>query len=89
MSIKRWNARRDANEPAIVEALEKVGATVERWEVCDLVVGYQGRTYLIEVKTEKGKLTKKQKTMREKWRGHLATVRDAIEALQAIGANSA
>jgi hypothetical protein len=46
--------RRDANEPAIVEALQAAGAVVERLGypkgVPDLLVGYQGRTFLLEVK---------------------------------------
>lgn len=45
MSLKRHAAKRDANEAAIVEALEKCGASVVRLSEkgCpDLLVGYLG-----------------------------------------------
>lgn len=44
---------RDANEPEIVKALEAAGATVTRLNeagVPDLLVGYKGKTSLLEVK---------------------------------------
>lgn len=45
--------RRDANEPAIVKALQAVGATVVKLTGSgqpDLLVGWRGKTYLLEVK---------------------------------------
>lgn len=33
MSIRRWGVRRDANEPAIVDALEAIGIVVHRISV--------------------------------------------------------
>jgi hypothetical protein len=44
---------RDKNEREIVDALRKAGATVTQLNekgVPDLLVGYAGRTYLLEVK---------------------------------------
>lgn len=49
--IHRRAARRDANEPAIVEALQRAGATVVRLALpVDLLVGYRGLWRLYEVK---------------------------------------
>ena len=53
MSLNRRAAARDSNEGEIVDALEAVGASVTRVSqegVPDLLVGYQGRTHLLEVK---------------------------------------
>ena len=48
--MRRYAARRDANEGEIVRALEKVGASVLRLHDIDLLVGFRGRNYLLEVK---------------------------------------
>jgi Holliday junction resolvase len=55
--------RRDANEPSIVQALRKIGARVERIsgpDLPDLLVGFRGQWYPLEVKTAKGGSTKRQ-----------------------------
>ena len=57
MSIHRRAARRDQNEDAIVAALEAAGASVTRIGaegVPDLLCGYAGATYLLEVKAPLG-----------------------------------
>ena len=90
MSLWRQAARRDENESEIVRLLELVGARVWRLtKPFDLLVGFRGRLWLLEVKTEKGKLTREQ--MRDY---DLATadglpvaiVKTAGEALRVIGA---
>ena len=51
--MMRRAAKRDESEPDIVAALEAVGATVQRLSadgVPDLLVGWQGRMWLLEVK---------------------------------------
>ena len=60
MSFRRGGAgkRRDANEPAVIQALEAVGAQV--WQLSgraipDLLAWYRGRPFVMEVKTAKGK----------------------------------
>ena len=60
VKVLRYDAKRDANEPEIVEALEAVGAKVLRLDDVDLLVGYRDRLYLLEVKTPTGRLNKKQ-----------------------------
>lgn len=88
MSIHRKNPRRDANEAAIVQALEAVGASVLPLSVVgggDLLVGFQGRNYLLEIKTSTGELTIAQTAFKASWRGDYAIVRTPDEALQALG----
>lgn len=79
---------RDQNEPEIVKALRQVGASVEFADLkpYDLIVGYRHLTYLLEIKTEHGKLQESQEDFKRTWRGHYAIVRNADEALIAIGA---
>ena len=78
--------------------LRRVGATVHRISekgVPDLLVGFEGRTYLLEVKLPLGakggksgrELTEDQQDFFNTWRGLApAIVRDVDEALKAIGA---
>ena len=57
------NGKRDANEPLIVEALQKHGVTVARMDKpVDLLCRYRGRVFLAEVKTETAKRRKSQAT---------------------------
>ena len=72
-------------------ALLKAGASVQTLAVCgqgvpDLLVGYQGRNVLLEVKTASGKLNKRQVEWHCDWRGQVEIVRSAEEALAVIGA---
>ncbi len=61
----RLKAKRDASEPAIVDALEKVGAYVKRISdrnAPDLIVLFRARWFCIAVKTPKiGRLTDGEK----------------------------
>ena len=101
----RYPRKRDDNEKDIVQALRDVGATVSHLDdsgVPDLLVGYQGKTYLLEVKlpTKKdgtghsnkskggeGELTESQVKWWKVWSGTpAAIVHSADEALKAIGA---
>lgn len=93
MSLHRRNAKRDGNEDEIVYALIQAGATVAEISakgVPDLLVGYQGRTYLLECKMPKsGRLTKAQREFHRDWRGaEIGIVRSIGEALEFIGAVS-
>lgn len=89
MSIHRAAARRDTNEPEIVNALECAGAKVYRMsQPCDLLVEYHGVIYLGEVKTATGTYTKAQKTFREKFGHIIHEMRTIKQALTVIGAAS-
>ncbi|MGI4872467.1 MAG: hypothetical protein ACRYFX_14975 [Janthinobacterium lividum] len=74
----RTASRVDANQAAIVRALQAVGATVlhtHQLKNCfDLLVGYRGRTFLMEVKDpaqppSARRLTEGEAKFRDEWRG--------------------
>ena len=77
--------RLDANHDEIRQALEDVGCTVDPGGPLDLIVGRNERTYLLEIKTAKGKLRPKQVKFLARWKGHAATVRTVDEALRVVG----
>ena len=89
-------ARSDDNQPAVVSALRGVGATVEHLHRVgggcpDLLVGYRGVNYLLEVKDggkppSAQKLTPFQELWHQDWRGHVVIVNSPAAALAAIGA---
>ena len=67
----RHAARVDANQEQIVSALRAAGAYV--WIIglpVDLLVGYKGHSFLVEIKTDsKKRLTKLQADFFENWMG--------------------
>lgn len=71
----RRAARRDDNEEEIVKALRKAGAHVAYIDSpCDLIVGYRGRTVLLEVKDgnkppSARKLTDNEQKFHDTWTG--------------------
>lgn len=74
--------RRDANEAAIVQALEQVGARVTRISgdgAPDLLVRFRGRLWAFEVKSAKGSRTEAQEVTQ--W----PVIRSVAEALAALG----
>jgi hypothetical protein len=86
-----YAARADSNQTAIVAALRKAGASVQHLHTVgsgcpDLMVGFQGRNYLMEIKTEHGRQTPQQAVWFTKWQGQAEIVRNEEEALIAIGA---
>lgn len=93
--MTRRAAAVDANQSAIVADLRAIFATVELLhgvgQGCpDLLVGYQGANYLLEVKDEdkppsKRKLTPDQVVWNRDWRGQVAVVKNSQEAFAAIG----
>ena len=88
-------AKADANQPAIVKALRQVGCTVQHIHMVgagcpDIAVGWQGKTYLLEIKDGSlppsgRKLTGPETKWHEEWRGHVAIVASVKDALDAIG----
>lgn len=89
---RRLDAKRDANEPEIVDALEAIGCDVLRSGDIDLIVGYRGRNLLIEVKMpgedKDRKLKPIQKRLKASWKGQYAIVTTAEQALKAVGATA-
>jgi Holliday junction resolvase len=92
----KYKKRTDGNQERIVEYLRRVGASVfvasgVGDSFPDLVVGYRGVNYLIEVKDpaqpkSKRKLRPGQQAFAESWRGQIAKVETEDEALRLIGA---
>ena len=85
----RYAARVDANQDQIVSALRAAGAYV--WIIglpVDLLVGFRGHTFLMEVKDgSKKRLTKLQADFFESWTGGTLCRVDGPEAaLRMIGA---
>jgi hypothetical protein len=94
-TVPKFAARVDANQPGIVAGLRAAGCTVAPAHAVgrgfpDLVVGYRGCTYLLEVKDgdkppSARKLTPAQVDWHGEWRGHMAVVCNLAEALDAVG----
>lgn len=86
--------RVDANQKEIVEVLRSAGATVQHLHTIgkgcpDLVVGYRGQNYMLEIKTTPvgWKLTPDESKWHRLWQGQVCVVGSIVEALQAIGLN--
>jgi hypothetical protein len=88
-------ARVDENQAEIVKAYTDIGASVTELHrhgegVPDLLVGWRGVNYLVEVKNPKQDLshralTPAQKTWHAHWRGQKAVVFTVYQALALIG----
>ena len=80
--------KRDGNEQEIVDCLRAHGLSVVPMDMpADLLVGYNRRTWLVEVKMPKGKLTPTQADFYASWQGNetiLRSVDDATAFAQAI-----
>jgi hypothetical protein len=84
----RHAKRVDANQDAIVQVLRNAGAYV--WIISlpvDLLVGYKGHTFLVEIKTDaKKRLTALQGDFFNNWSGStLARIDSPEAALRMIG----
>lgn len=92
----RRAAKTDANQAEIVATLRMVGATVQPLHavgggVPDLLVGFRGRNYLIEVKDgrkppSERKLTPDQVKWHAEWLGQVSVAEWPEDALRIIGA---
>lgn len=88
----RRAAKVDVNQMEIVNYLRSVGASVAITSTIgkgfpDLVVGWKGRNYLVEVKQTKGKLTDDQFTFAAHWKGQIAVVRSVIDVCDLLDIN--
>ena len=82
--LRYGKGKRDAVEGGIISALRKAGASVEQLaerNAPDLLIGYKGRNILMEVKSQRGRLSKGQAQWHTNWLGQVAVVRSAEEAL--------
>lgn len=89
----RHHGKIDLNQPAIVEALRKVGVSVVSLasigQGCpDLLAAKGDRAWLIEVKGPKGKLTEDQQRFILNWSGTVHMVRSVDDALRLVGVDA-
>ncbi len=93
MGLARYSNTRDGNEKTIIDALRRIGATVFPLDKpCDLLVGYRGRNFLLEVKLPLGpkggsahsQLNDVQKDFAQGWHGQFEVVRSAEEAISLL-----
>lgn len=96
--MSRWHRKVDASQKGIEATLRKMGASVHRTTEVgggfpDAVVGYRGRTHLVECKTGNAKETGKkkretagrQKRFADDWAGApVIRLRSELEAEQWI-----
>lgn len=95
MTPRYRSAKKDANHAEIVAALKAVGCSVVELHavgggVPDLLVGYNGWDYLLEVKrpgvagkargARQAATNEKQKKFRDDWRGHTVAVVDSVSS---------
>ena len=91
----RRNARIDANQNEIVEALRRCGASVlitSQLKNCfDILVGYNGVNHIVEIKDgnkppSQRKLTKGEEKFRDEWKGGkyhiIESIEDALKLLE-------
>lgn len=88
VSLNRYNPKRDANEKEIVDVLRGHGVTVFQLnQPCDILAGYLGQSFTIEIKSLKGKLTKGQQLFADNWNGSpLYVLRTPIDAIEWVKA---
>ena len=85
MSLNRFAKKRDANERAIIAALEARGCDVEPLGDAPfdlLVTRDREALWLLEVKTKAGRLTPRQEAFRERF--PVCVVRNVVEALAVV-----
>jgi hypothetical protein len=87
----RRAAKVDANQETIVSALRAAGASVQSLapigKGCpDILIGYHGQNYLMEIKRGSGKTNDKQNRWHEEWKATVHIVYGPEEALKTIGA---
>ena len=77
----QYKNKRDGNEADIFAELRAHGLTVESMDTpCDALVGYRGRSYLVEVKMPAGKLTAAQERFLSQWDGCFEILRNVGDA---------
>ena len=80
----------DKNQKSILKHFRFLGASVTHLHsvgggVPDLLVGYNGVNYMVEVKTSKGKLNEKQVEYFNNWNGQVCVIRTNKEVEELLG----
>lgn len=79
----------DANQKQIVAELRQLGYSVMDCSTVgrgfpDLVIGYNNKNYLIEIKTKVGKLNDLQVQFAINWRGQIAVARTTEQIIKLL-----
>lgn len=91
MPLPKYRAKRDKNETDIVRALRDIPGlsvvVISAKDVPDLLIGYQGINYLIEVKNKKGlnRLQEGQAEFLENWKGQVVVAHCLEDILDVLG----
>lgn len=91
MSMYRRDYNTDSNQKDIVKALRKIPGVMVKTGMDDILVGYKGVNYWIEIKVseaaakQKSKTTQKQKELDESWAGHYLVAWTLDQILEDIG----
>jgi hypothetical protein len=88
--MPRYGGPRDANQSDIVKTLEQIpglkvfdlGAVGDDFP--DIIIGYKGVNYLVELKTERGRVSAGQDTFNKEWTGQTDICRSLDEILELI-----
>lgn len=83
----RYASKVDANQAAIIKALERCSVSVEViGKPVDLLLCHRGETMLMEIKNPDGRdqLTKDQVEFIASWPGKVHVVRSEAEAIEAV-----
>ena len=90
MTERRAAYRVDANQPAIVQALRGIGATVQHLHTVgdgcpDILVGYRGTNFLMEIKrSPRARMTDDERAWHEAWRGTVFVVTSPEQAIEIV-----
>lgn len=92
--MRKYHSKVDRNHPEIVDALRKAGATVQSLHTIghgcpDIVVGFQGRNILMEIKDglrrpSERALNAEELKWHEFWHGQVVTVDSKEAAIAAL-----
>lgn len=85
--VRRYAARRDGLEPDIMTALRHVygdNISIQQLDVVDLLIGYAGRTILMEIKSDGGRLSDSQLGFLVHWQGEAYAVNNVEDAINAV-----
>lgn len=86
---RRYLCKVDANQPAIVEAIRRAGATVMDMHILgegkpDIAIGHGGLTIIAEIKDGDKKLTPDEQEFHNTWTGGVYLIRNVEDALNAV-----
>jgi hypothetical protein len=83
----KYGNRVDDNQQVIVKNLRKAGYSVAIIAPCgkgipDIIIGHNGRNYLVEIKVGNAKLTPCEKAWHDSWRGQVFIAKDTYAILE-------